>query len=464
MRTLFWMVLLLNFLVFSVDAQDSLTYGRFGAVTIYHNSPQPAEVVLFVSGDGGWNLGVIDMALALAGLDALVVGINIVHYLDELAKSSESCSYPAADFENLSKFVQQKYGYADYKTPILVGYSSGATLVYATLVQAPETTFKGAISLGFCPDLPLTKPFCKGSGLQYTARAKGKGYNFLPASTLEVPWIALQGKVDQVCSPENTRHFEQQVKNGQIIELPKVGHGFSVQKNWMPQFKKAYKRIINAPPVTPTAPQAGDINDLPLSEVPASGGTGSDWMAIHITGDGGYGVTDKGISEELAQNGIPVAALNSLKYFWKTRTPEQAAKDLERIIRHYLSVWKKSKVMLIGYSFGADVLPFMITRLPGDLKDKIELVVFMGLSSTAEFEFHLTDWVGGTDKNALPVKPEVEKLKGMKMLCFYGDDDSDALCKTLPPDLVKSTVLKGGHRIGSNFQEIVETILGKARQ
>ncbi len=122
-------------------------------------------MVLFVFGDGGWNLDVVDMARELSLLDSLVVGVD--NYLRELAKSNEKCSYPAADFELLSKFVQKKLDFPMYMTPVLVGYSSGATLVYATLVQALSNTFRGAISLGFCPDLPLTKPLCGGSGLEW---------------------------------------------------------------------------------------------------------------------------------------------------------------------------------------------------------------------------------------------------------------------------------------------------------
>src|SRR5437764_3090715 len=55
-------------------AESVLSFGRFGPVAIYRRAPHPKNVVLFISGDGGWNLGVIDMAEALAGLDALVVG------------------------------------------------------------------------------------------------------------------------------------------------------------------------------------------------------------------------------------------------------------------------------------------------------------------------------------------------------------------------------------------------------
>jgi pimeloyl-ACP methyl ester carboxylesterase len=221
-----------------------LEYGRFGRVSLYQGSSPPSHVVLFVSGDGGWNLGVVDMARELATLNALVVGIDIIHFLRELGKSGEPCSNPAADFEMLNKFVQKKLKFSRYIVPVLVGYSSGATLVYAALAQGPPNTFCGAISLGFCPDLLLTKPLCKGHGLEWKIGPKGKGYIFLPATNLQDPWIALQGTIDQVCDPTSTEDYVKQVKGGEIVILPKVGHGFSVPKNWMPQFKKAFLRIV----------------------------------------------------------------------------------------------------------------------------------------------------------------------------------------------------------------------------
>ncbi len=174
-------------------AEETLEYGRFGRVTLYRKVPRPSQVVLFVSGDGGWNLGVVDMARSLAGLDTLVVGIDITHYLRELAGSTEKCSYPAADFENLSKFIQKRLGFPRYRTPVLVGYSSGATLVYALLAQAPPNTFRGAISMGFCPDLPLNKPLCAGHGLRSEAAPKEHGYNFLPSPDLAPPLDRLSG-------------------------------------------------------------------------------------------------------------------------------------------------------------------------------------------------------------------------------------------------------------------------------
>ena len=45
---------------------DTMMFGAFGKVTIYQPEATPNAIVLFVSGDGGWNLGVIDMAKNIA--------------------------------------------------------------------------------------------------------------------------------------------------------------------------------------------------------------------------------------------------------------------------------------------------------------------------------------------------------------------------------------------------------------
>jgi type IV secretory pathway VirJ component len=441
--------------------ESTITFERFGTVHLYSGSAAPAQVALFVSGDGGWNQGVVDMARELANGNVLVAGIDINHYLKELAASDEKCAYPAADFEALSQFVQKSRGYSTYVKPILVGYSSGATLVYATLVQAPSTTFRGAVSLGFCPDLDLSKPFCTGSGIEFEPGAKGKGVNFLPAKTLRVPWIALQGEIDKVCDPPSTQQFVARVPNGEVVMLPKVGHGYSVPHNWLPQFKTAFAKIAATPDVTePVAATVESLHDLPLHEVAAKAPE-QPMFCLHITGDGGYGVTDRGITEELASKGIPCVVLNSLHYFWKEHTPQSTTDDVARVLRYYLSTWKKDSILLVGYSRGADALPFVVNRLPADLKSRVRLMALVGAAEEAEFELTLTGWLGRKPKS-YPVLPEIEKLRGMRMVCFYGTDDKDAVAPRVDPGLAKIVAVKSGHRLGSNFDSIVKTILDEA--
>ncbi len=45
--------------------EETFTLEPFGALTVYRTTPRPAHLVLFVSGDGGWKLGVVDMAREL---------------------------------------------------------------------------------------------------------------------------------------------------------------------------------------------------------------------------------------------------------------------------------------------------------------------------------------------------------------------------------------------------------------
>jgi type IV secretory pathway VirJ component len=460
----------------ALAGESQLQFGRFGKVTIYQGTNEPHEVALFVSGDGGWNKGVVDMARELATSGALVVGIDIVHYLKELAAGGNGCLYPASDFEALSQFVQKKLEFPRYILPVLIGYSSGATLVYATLAQAPPNTFAGAVSLGFCPDFPTTKPFCKGGGLSWERRPKGKGVNFLPTTHLSAPWVALEGTIDQVCDPAATEAFVRQVPRGEIVMLPKVGHGFGVPRNWLPQFKQAFARITVAAPTPPVsaaavaattgtpsaAGPAVDVAGLPLVEVPARG-TATDVLAVVISGDGGWAGIDRELGEAMADHGIAVVGLNSLQYFWKKKTPEVAASDLERILRHYLVTWGKTRVILVGYSRGAEVLPFMANRLPDELRSKVMLVALLGPTPKVEFEFHVADWLGGSgERNQLPVGPEVEKLAGTRILCFYGEEERDSLCPALPTGLATVVPLKGAHHFGGDYAGIAEAILKAA--
>jgi type IV secretory pathway VirJ component len=469
-------------------ADETLEFGPFGTVTLYRATPHPNRVVLFVSGDGGWNLGVVDMARSLATLDALVVGIDINHYLEAAAAAPGDCTYGAADFEQLGQFVQKKLEFPRYQPPVLVGYSSGATLVYALLVEAPGGTFRGALSMGFCPDLPLAKPLCKGSGLEWDPGPHGKGVSFRPAARLAAPWVVLQGVIDQVCDAAETGRYVRQVGGGTVVMLSRVGHGYSVPANWLPQFEKAFAGIVAAapeeaaaPPAAvaaagngteegrPPAPATASVADLPLVELPATdppgaGGDPGDALAVILSGDGGWTSLDKQVGQALAADGIPVAGWNSLQYYWTARTPESAAADLARILRHYLTVWHKEKAYLIGYSLGADVLPFLFNRLPEDVAARVPLVVLIGASHTATFEFHVSEWLGGGGKDLPKTLPEAGKIRAPRLLCFYGDTEKDTICPELKAPNARAVRLSGGHHFGGDYEGIARRILVEVSQ
>ena len=54
---------------------------RLGDVTIYAPPGEPRGLALFASGDGGWNLGVWDMAQTAASLGYVVAGFSTPAFL-----------------------------------------------------------------------------------------------------------------------------------------------------------------------------------------------------------------------------------------------------------------------------------------------------------------------------------------------------------------------------------------------
>jgi type IV secretory pathway VirJ component len=437
---------------------------RFGTVTVYIPDGTPKSVAVFVSGDGGWELGVINMAKALTEMGAVVIGVDVHQYLASLGKAAlrpgAPCQNLAVDFEALSHQVQKEIGMREYHVPVLVGYSSGATLVYAALVQSPPGTFAGALSLGFCADQDFAgATLCPGAGpgLHYSPN-KDHELVLEPAPGLKQPWIAFQGQKDEVCDPHAVDGFATRIGSAEVVRLPLVGHGFSVERNWMPQFRAAYARLATAPAAAASAAPA-EIGDLPVQEVHASGS--GDEFALLITGDGGWAGLDQELAARLAASGVPTVALNSLKYFWSARSPEQTANDVARLMRHYLTAWGKQRVLLVGYSFGADVLPFVVNRLPADLRSHIASVSLLGLDSNASFEVSVADWVGAQGSGP-PTRPEIAALPRLPVLCIYGEGETDSICPGLDGAVTRAQIGKG-HHFSGEYAALADRILAFSR-
>jgi len=436
---------------------EVFTVPVFGQVSVYRPERPPEQIVLFISGDGGWNLGVVPMADRLRDLGGLVVGIDIRPFMKSL-EAPGRCAYPAGALEELSRATQLRYKIPAYERPILVGYSSGATLVYAALAAAPPETFAGALSLGFCPDLEITSEPCQMRGLKTVRRSRGVGYDLSPFPGLRVPWMVLQGEVDQVCSPSTTRAFVAGTGSARIFSLPNVGHGFGVPRNWEPQFIEAYRAIVNTRTHDEPRVTVPEVADLPLIEVPASAATDRGMMAIVISGDGGWAELDKSVAAGLAAAGIPTVGWSSLRYFWTPRTPEAAAADLSRVITHYSAAWQMDRVILAGYSFGADVLPFLVNRLEPAARARVAQVVLLGLGTTAAFEFHIAEWVGQSHGSQYPTVPEVDRLT-VAVTCVMGAGEQNSACHALRASSARVVTVGTGHHFGGEYTRLVDVIL-----
>jgi len=155
-----------------------------------------------------------------------------------------------------------------------------------------------------------------------------------------------------------------------------------------------------------------------------------------------------------------VVGVDVLRYYWKSKSRDIAAQDLTRIIRYYQRQWQRRKVVLIGFSFGADVLPFLIDRLPVAVRDDVSLVSLLSPERTTDFEVDPSGWFGEQSSSGIPIEPALQRLSLIHLQCIYGADESDTSLCTTPTAAVHEVLRKsGGHHFDENYDELANDIL-----
>ena len=438
--------------------EEEVELPRFATVRVYR--PEPLDrargVVLFVSGDGGWNSGVVEMARRLAP-HALVAGLSMTAWQKRAEKQRDRCWYPAGELEVAAQALEKHYALPRYVPPILVGYSSGATVVYGALAQAPSTTFAGAVSLGFCPDLEVARPLCGQGAWKPTYDAKQRK-GWLPERGDLVPaWHVLQGATDQVCSPSGTASFVQAIPSAHLAWLEKVGHGFGVPARWGEAFDGAVAALLEPQSVFATLPVASasrfDALGLPLQ---VSWPDGARQAVIFVSGDGGWADLDRTVAGDLAAKGIAVIGWNTLRYFWSAKTPEQFRADLASVVD---AIPQGMTVAAGGFSFGAEVVPAALAAGPrtGALA-RIASLVLLAPGTHASYEVSPLNWIGGGGDSGPSVSEALDRLQPLPVLCMDGSEEDSSGCHGTKAPAILHVGLPGGHHFGGDFHALATRI------
>jgi type IV secretory pathway VirJ component len=428
---------------------SSFKFGRLGQIPVVHPAGEPALVALLFSGSQGIGPRETAMAQALAAAGALVFEVDTRKYL-AAPNVKGMRMYPAVEFEALSQTGQKAMGLADYHVPVLVGTGdAGAGVAYAAIAEAPGGTFAGAVSDGFCAVIPSSHMFVRGSRLSWERKWPGPGIRVVPAPPLESPWIVFDSTGKSACPAGPAAGFVKESPGAQLIPAPA---GAAPQEAWKKQLPQALAILAEKRRQEEKELAArGELRDLPVVEVRPDGGEKAekDLLAVVLTGSGGFVGLDRRMGNQLSARGVPVVGLSSLAYFWKPRDPAGAARDLGRLLDHYLAAWHKSKAIVIGYSQGADVAPFMVDRLTAAQRAKVAVVALIGPSEGAQFDMHPDGWISNRpDTPEIPVAPAIAKLKGSRVLCIYGAQEKDNLCRQLPKGLVTLVQVPGDHGFG----------------
>jgi type IV secretory pathway VirJ component len=285
---------------------------------------------------------------------------------------------------------------------------------------------------------------------------------------LSAPFIVLQGMIDQVCSYEDTKKYMEDVTDGELISLPNVGHGFSVTRNWLPQFISAYNKILEEPDYVEKITAQNTLlqsqnkvpldKDLPLILIPSSVNENLP-LAFFISGDGGWTSFDQAVCEKLAEKGMPVIGLDAQKYFWNQRQPEATSEDMATAIEHYMQQWNKNSAIMIGYSFGACVVPFIAFNFPDSLKENLKGVYCCSPDETGDFEIHISDMLSLQTKEKYDVVGELERIKSLNPVCIFGNEEDIEIRNHFSMTGIKIETLPGNHHYNDDYNALSSIIV-----
>ena len=213
-----------------------------------------------------------------------------------------------------------------------------------------------------------------------------------------------------------------------------------------------------------SSPQQAIGKELPIKTFGTDSVSGLP-LLVYITGDGGWNKFSSALCADINRKGIPVVVLDAQKYFWESKSPEETAMDLSGVIERYLKDWKKERFVLAGFSFGADIVPFLLNRFPPEIGGKAVSSIMISPDKTCDFEIHLSDMLSmGISKGKYDVPLEIQKSVFKNFTVVFGSDENRNTKLSFEWKGIKIKILQGNHHFDSEYAAVAELILQEIRQ
>lgn len=196
--------------------------------------------------------------------------------------------------------------------------------------------------------------------------------------------------------------------------------------------------------------------NLPLKEWDAPANNKP--LVFYISGDGGFNRFSNELCASINKQGFEVTALDSKSYFWSQKTPIKTAGDISDFLSQKIVRRPNQQIVLIGYSFGADVLPFVLNRLPKNIADKLKVSILLASSGSTDFVIHIADLFGAGKRRGMDVLSEVNKISNQKIVILNSSDEKGLDTGKITIKHI-TEILPGGHHFDGDIDEIVKVLL-----
>jgi type IV secretory pathway VirJ component len=185
-------------------------------------------------------------------------------------------------------------------------------------------------------------------------------------------------------------------------------------------------------------------------------------LIFYLSGDGGFNKFSVSFMQALNKDGYTVMGLDSKEYFWKKKNPQEAANAIEQAIIDSNKTLKKKNIVLIGYSFGADVAPFILTHFSPAFASGVTHLFLLSPSDKTDFEIHLLQMMGWGKNEGASVPAEINKIS-KPVTIITGDDEKDFSFDRLTIKNKKIIKMPGGHHYDGDINALCKQIISQLK-
>jgi len=178
----------------------------------------------------------------------------------------------------------------------------------------------------------------------------------------------------------------------------------------------------------------------------------TDTAAVVLSGDGGWRNFAKEITDGFYSNEYNTLGIDMLRYCWSYKAPSQIVSD---IITQLDQLPPFNKLVICGYSFGANYIPFFYKELENKVAAELKFIL-LAPSAKIDFEIKLSSVVFD-----IPGSVDVlDKLITMPMdnTLIITDDSKFSIHERLNTMRINNVKVSGGHHFKGHMQQVSKEI------